>query len=128
MLKAGIVQQIQAVGICKSQAHKTFLMDILKSFVKSQNLVNLVADAPKKPRELLEFESKQTPPPPPPGGGPSAADDTAKAKVPQKADRIRQAVADAVADAPKAVVPQSGGGALKADAKKNLFAFGNTSL
>ena len=133
MLKAGIVQQIQAIGICKSQAHKTFLMDILKSFVKSQNLVNLVADAPKKPRELLEFESKQTPPPPPPGGGPSAANNMANAVVPKgggapRADRIRQAVADAVADAPKAVVPQSGGGALKADAKKNLFAFGNTSL
>ena len=59
MLKAAIVQQIQAIGLCKSQAHKTFLMDILKSFVKAQNLVNLIADAPKKPPELLQFESKQ---------------------------------------------------------------------
>ena len=122
MLKAGIVQQIQAVGICKSQAHKTFLMDILKSFVKSQNLVNLVADAPKKPRELLEFESKQTPPPPPPGGGPSAAAGPSmpKAAVPQKADEKLEAAADA----PQETTPRAGVPA----GKKNLFAFGNTSL
>ena len=121
MLKAAIVQQVQAIGICKSAAHKNFLMDILKSFVKSQNLVNLVADAPKKPRELLEFESKQTQPRGG-GGGPSAAAGPSmpKAAVPQKADEKLEAAADA----PQETTPRAGVPA----GKKNLFAFGNTSL
>ena len=124
MLKASIVQQIQAVGICKSQAHKTFLMDILKSFVKSQNLVNLVADAPKKPRELLELESKQTQQHRDAAALPSAAAGPSKPKaaVPQKADAFEKL--EAAADAPQETTPRAGAPA----AKKNLFAFGNTSL
>ena len=46
ILKAVLAEKTHGIGVCKNVAHKTFVMDTLKEFVKTRGLVNMVADAP----------------------------------------------------------------------------------
>jgi hypothetical protein len=55
-LKAALLAKIFAVGICKNDAHKTFVMDTLREWVKTMKLVNMNADAPKKPDDIIAYE------------------------------------------------------------------------
>ena len=56
-LKAALLAKIFAVGICKNDAHKTFVMDTLREWVKTMKLVNMNADAPKKPDDIVAYEN-----------------------------------------------------------------------
>ena len=47
---------VRGIAVCRTAAHKTFLMDQLKLFVKEYRLANL-AGAPPKPSELLKWEA-----------------------------------------------------------------------
>ena len=56
-LKAALMAKIYAVGICKNNAHKTFVMETLREWVKAKSLVNMNADAPKKPDDIVAYEN-----------------------------------------------------------------------
>ena len=55
MLKAVLRKQKHGVAICATKAHKTFILNNLRDWVKRMNLVNF-SDRPLKPRALMNFE------------------------------------------------------------------------
>ena len=55
MLKAVLSKQKHGVAICATKAHKTFILNNLRDWVKRMNLVNF-SDRPQKPRALTNFE------------------------------------------------------------------------
>ena len=55
MLKAVLSKQKHGVAICATKAHKTFILNNIRDWVKRMNLVNF-SDRPQKPRALLNFE------------------------------------------------------------------------
>ena len=61
MLKAALKQHKFAVAICRTAFHKTLIMNNLRSYVRTMDLVNFTADAPKKPRALIEYERAGVP-------------------------------------------------------------------
>ena len=55
MLKAVLSKQKHSVAICATKAHKTFILNNIREWVKRMNLVNF-SDRPQKPRALMNFE------------------------------------------------------------------------
>ena len=53
---AAIMENIKGVGVCMSQAHKTFVYNQLLEKVKARRLCSVTP--PPKPQELLAWESK----------------------------------------------------------------------
>ena len=67
MIKAALKQHKFALAICRTAAHKTLIMNNLRTYVKTMNLVSLSADAPMKDQEMIAYErtSLRTPTPTP---------------------------------------------------------------
>ena len=57
MLKAVLFKQRYGVAICNTTTHKTFVMDHLREWVKSMNLISFT-DGPVKSVELTKFEKE----------------------------------------------------------------------
>jgi hypothetical protein len=57
MLKAVLFKQRYGVAICNTTTHKTVVMDYLREWVKSMNLIT-VTDGPVKSVELTKFEKE----------------------------------------------------------------------
>ena len=55
--KAYLQLRLHAVLVCQTAQHKIFVMDNLKKYVKSNNLVSL-AGSPPKPKALINYEAR----------------------------------------------------------------------
>ena len=58
MMKAALAQRILSIGTVPNRAHKDFVMDILRKFISTMNLVNLASELPKKTSAMIKFETK----------------------------------------------------------------------
>ena len=55
MLKSVLSKQKHGAAICATKAHKVFILNNLRDWVKRMNFVNF-SDRPQKPRALMNFE------------------------------------------------------------------------
>ena len=58
LIKAALAQRILSIATVPNRAHKDFVMEILRKFVASVNLVNLAIDLPTKTPAMIKFENQ----------------------------------------------------------------------